>query len=699
MNHRSHNRESLFVPTNKDFLDFIETHNQNKEITFLHPLKPVFSSTTRLAFLFDAYINFHSSTKTRYRTYFANSAIEAMHGAIKLTRHSRCGSAQQAIACIDATQGYAEFFNPDCGTEDKNLVRDVTFRPDISGLQGAEWKDGLAGVVYIANKNRDISADLGQLQEFCKKHGTILTLYIPCSDGNLLSSVLKKLAYAVDILIWDERLTNYVVPFAALSARADIMKVWCSLENCFLHSSTYGGNNLSASYALKNFMNIMDPSFRQSAPTKELRLIDSNFSVRKKYFRDFINPASAAILDAAGINRDFIHADGAYLYERTRAGAKKIMDCVGGSGCSLLGHAPTDIPFASFTPQRDYWAELEKKLFLLTGIEKALPAISGATAVETALYIALAALPNRKKIVSFGGNYAGKTLAALNCTHNPRLRAPFGSTYPHVVFIDIGDKDAESLLERELDDGVALVWFEMIQGAGHRPVPLNLIKMVADGKKKHGYYIGIDEILNGVYRAGPFTSYKNASIVPNIVTLSKGLSNMTFPVSATLLTEALFKKLSWPESPVISIFQAFYKNQMGAFIALHTLSAAEQYNLETSCSDVGGYLLKELEKLAGQNPYIKGAYGAGLHLHVNIDYKKFPFSLIGKDLSDLLISRVCYTYGNMLLLSCRLLPPVNLTRQEADEILQALSRSLKLRFIIWEALKMLGCFLLYKIRY
>ncbi|PPD22302.1 MAG: hypothetical protein CTY24_06675, partial [Methylobacter sp.] len=181
---------------------------------------------------------------------------------------------------------------------------------------------------------------------------------------------------------------------------------------------------------------------------------------------------------------------------------------------------------------------------------------------------------------------------------------------------------------------------------------------------------------NGMFRTGPFVSYKRSRYEPDIVTLSKGLSDLTFPISAALVNDDVYYRAKLVNEALVTRFEALFLNQLGAHIALNGLTNA--LRSEERVSYAGSLLKSKLCAVAEQSPLLQGIRGEGLHLHLMLDMQKFPLSLFGKDVSELLVSRLCLSQGHVLQYFCRLLPPLNISDDEINELAGGIENALKI---------------------
>ena len=675
---------TLYTSATGTIRDAIRERNQAAKATFLLASQPVFAESAQAAYLLCEYINVIRSNgaKDIYKTFFCNSRIEALHGAIKISRHNaRIANPKRDPAILIYDQGcyYADLFDPLSQGPDKALVPGVVFYSEwpglLSRLDKADPQDSAAVVVCLYD-GFPIDA-LNEMQTLCREKHIILIINVAHVSAGMAESTLALLACSPDIVVWGEALTGHQVPFGAFSTIDGLYRPWATVATCFIHSSTYGGNSLVTSLVRDRILNSLSVT---PEIVCRLKSIADNPQSRMAAFRTYINPVTPLICHAAKLDLDIVSAKGSritikdFLHETI-----SLIDCIGGAGSNLRGYNPDDIGAVLEThqPTTDYWQELARMLSGLTGLGHVFPAVSGAGAVDIAITLAMLANSERSRILIFKGNYAGKSLISINGTEEKFDREPFAPLYWDVVYLDIFSADAEFELLQELQSGkIALVWFEVMQGNSLNQVPPSLIDIVFAYKKEQGYLVGIDEILNGMFRTGPFVSFKRRHYEPDIVTLSKGLSDLTFPISAALVNDDIYRRAKFVNEALVTRYEALFLNQLGAHIALNGLTNA--LNSEERVSYAGNLLKSKLCAVAEQSPLLQGIRGEGLHLHLMLDMEKFPLSLFGKDISELLISRLCLSKGHVLQYFCRLLPPLNISDDEINELADGIENALKI---------------------
>ncbi|MCU1435772.1 MAG: argD [Pseudarthrobacter sp.] len=354
------------------------------------------------------------------------------------------------------------------------------------------------------------------------------------------------------------------------------------------------------------------------------------------------------------------------------ADGKEYLDLLGGIAVNALGHANPFVTsvissqlatlghVSNFFTSPTQIALAEKLLALAHAPagSKVFFANSGTEAVEAAFKLARRnagtdAAP-RTKIIALEGAFHGRTMGALALTAKEAYRAPFEPLPGGVVHIPFGDAAA---LEAAIDETVAAVFLEPIQGeAGVRPLPAGYLKAAREATTKAGALLILDEVQTGIGRTGKWFASEDAGIVPDAITLAKGLGG-GFPIGA-LLT------FGEETSSLLSAGQhgsTFGGNPVATAAALATLHAIESQRVLENVAKVGEYLRAGLADVDG----VTEVRGEGL--------------LIGFDL-DAEVAQAVVTAGldaGFIVNSpgprtIRLAPPLVLTTEQAGTFLAAL---------------------------
>ena len=283
---------------------------------------------------------------------------------------------------------------------------------------------------------------------------------------------------------------------------------------------------------------------------------------------------------------------------------------------------------------------------------------SGAEANENALK--LASFTNgRTRVLSCEKAFHGRTSLAVEVTNNPKIIAPINDN-SHVTYLPMNDLPA---WEAELAKGdVCAVILECIQGVGGiKLATKEFAQGLAAACKKYGTILICDEIQCGYGRSGKFFAHQWLDIRPDIITVAKGIAN-GFPMGGVLIS---------PEfKPVYGqLGTTFGGNHLACAAALAVLDVFEEEKLVENANSVGSYLIEQLKELQKTEKHIVDVRGRGLMIGIDL---ACPHADVRK---PLIYQEHCFTgcAGTNIL---RLLPPLCLTKAEADEFIEKLKKVL-----------------------
>ena len=283
---------------------------------------------------------------------------------------------------------------------------------------------------------------------------------------------------------------------------------------------------------------------------------------------------------------------------------------------------------------------------------------SGAEANENALKLA-SFHTGRKRILAASKAFHGRTSLAVEATDNPKIVAPVNAN-GHVQFLPLNDLEA---FQSELAKGdVAAVIVECIQGVGGiRLATSEFMQGLRKACSENGTVLICDEIQCGYGRSGKFFAHQHTGVRPDIITCAKGIGN-GFPMGAVLISsqfKAVFGQLG----------TTFGGNHLACTAALAVLDVIEEEHLVENAASVGSYLLAQLKTLAAETPSIVDVRGEGLMIGIE-------FSDSIKPLRTRLVKEQHVFTGAASTNILRLLPPLSLTKAEADDFLSRLKQVL-----------------------
>jgi len=284
---------------------------------------------------------------------------------------------------------------------------------------------------------------------------------------------------------------------------------------------------------------------------------------------------------------------------------------------------------------------------------------SGAEANENALKLA-SFHTGRTRVLAAKKAFHGRTSLAVEATDNPKIIAPINAN-GHVTYLPMNNLSAwEAELAKQ---DVAAVILECIQGVGGiRLATEEFAHGLRAACTKYGTVLICDEIQCGYGRSGKFFAHQWLGIRPDLITVAKGIAN-GLPMGGVLISPAF-------QAVPGQLGTTFGGNHLACAAALAVLDVLEGEKLIDNAREVGDNLLAQLEEIQRTSPHIVEVRGRGLMIGIELDcpYKEIRNRLIYEE--------HCFT-GCASTNIIRLLPPLCLTRNEADTFLQKLQRVLQ----------------------
>lgn len=302
---------------------------------------------------------------------------------------------------------------------------------------------------------------------------------------------------------------------------------------------------------------------------------------------------------------------------------RELVDLTAGWGVTAIGHCHPALVEAIATqagrlmqttnlfytlPQLDLAERLAASL--PAGLTRSFFTSSGSEAMEGALKLAHRAT-GRPRFVSTHDSFHGRTLGALGVNGQEKHRATYEALLPATTRVPYGDAAAA---HDAVDGRTAAFVVEPIQGEGGVNVPppgyLRALREICDA---HGALLVADEIQTGVGRTGAMLACEHEGVVPDVVTLGKGLGG-GFPVAAFLATEAVAKTVALGDHG-----GTYAGNPLACAAANAVLRVIEEEKLMARVAELGGRLLAELRAFAAEHPDVaREARGRGLLLGLEL---------------------------------------------------------------------------------
>ncbi|PSK97627.1 acetylornithine aminotransferase [Murinocardiopsis flavida] len=359
------------------------------------------------------------------------------------------------------------------------------------------------------------------------------------------------------------------------------------------------------------------------------------------------------------------HGEGRHVYD---ADGNRYLDLVAGIAVSALGHghpalvkAVADQAAAIAHTSNLYLHEREVELAerlraLLGGDAKVFLANSGTEANEAALkLVKRAAGPGRGYFVAAAAAFHGRTSGALALTGKDAIREPFGPFGMDVRFVPYGDADA---LRAAVTDSCAAVFLEPVQGeAGVVPPPAGYLREARAICDATGAAFVLDEIQSGVGRTGHWFLHQAEGVVPDVLTLAKGLGG-GLPIGACVGFGDYATAFAKGDHG-----STFGGNPVSCAAALAVLDTIEGEGLLDRAAELGALLAERITALG--HPLVASVRGAGLWRGVVLDG---PAAARVQDAA----ARRGYLVNAVAPDTVRIAPPLTITRAEVLEFTAAL---------------------------
>ncbi|MDD2609054.1 MAG: aspartate aminotransferase family protein [Giesbergeria sp.] len=390
----------------------------------------------------------------------------------------------------------------------------------------------------------------------------------------------------------------------------------------------------------------------------------------------FIEATSPHVMNTYGrVPIALSHGQGCHVWD---VNEKLYLDALAGIAVNTLGHNhPKLVPalqdqLTQLIHTSNYYhiplqEELAAKLIKLTGMSNVFFCNSGLEANEAALKMARKYGHDkgiaRAQVVVYEKAFHGRSIATLSATGNPKIQAGFEPLVEG--FIRVPKDDIEALKQATAGNpNITAVFLETIQGEGGlHPMRFEYLQQVRQLCDERGWLLMIDEVQTGVGRTGKWFAHQWAGIVPDVMTLAKGLGSGV-PVGAVV---------AGPKAAHIlqpgNHGSTFGGNPLAMRAGLETLRIIEEDALLDNAAKVGAYLKEGLQRALERVDGVKEVRGLGLMIGVELGKPCGALVGVAAD-SGLLIS---VTADSVI----RIVPPLILTVGEADLIIALLTPLVK----------------------
>lgn len=369
-----------------------------------------------------------------------------------------------------------------------------------------------------------------------------------------------------------------------------------------------------------------------------------------------------------------VRGEGAYVWD---ADGNRYLDMVAGIAVNALGHAHPRVAQALseqagrlIHASNLYWLEPQVELAGLlvenSDFDKVFFGNSGAEANEGAVklarkYAVMRGYAGRKEVVTMKNSFHGRTLLTLTATGQDKMHQGFEPLAPGFKYARYNDLDE---VLAAVSDKTCAIMLEPVQGEGGVYAAdtrfLQSLRQICD---ERDMLLIFDEVQTGLGRTGKLFAYQHSGVKPDIITLAKALGGGA-PIGAFMATDkvaAAFKPGDHGST--------FGGNPLVCAAGCAVLREMLEQDLPAQAYATGEYIKERLNAMIAEYPFLLEVRGSGLLLGLQL-------AIPGADI----VAR-CLAKG--LLINCtagtvlRLIPPLNLSRAEADEFLSILASVFK----------------------
>ena len=353
---------------------------------------------------------------------------------------------------------------------------------------------------------------------------------------------------------------------------------------------------------------------------------------------------------------EFVKAEGSYLIDSE---GKAYLDFSSGIGVTNLGFQP-QVQQALIQQAGRIWHS--PNLYLSSLQEQVAQELagsydylaffcnSGAEANEAAIKLARKAT-GKQGIITFQQSFHGRTFGAMAATGQDKIKEGFGDGVPHFSYAVYNDLAS---VEKLVNQDTAAVMLELVQGeSGVRPAEAAFVKDLADFCRREEILLIVDEVQTGMGRTGQLYSFEHYGIIPDIVTLAKGLAN-GLPSGALLGKSSLA-----PAFGPGSHGSTFGGNKLAMAAALETLHIMKEAGFLEEVRSKSAILLEQLQFAFQDHPKISAVRGLGMMIGIetSASLSKIVEAARQKGL-------IILTAGENVI---RLLPPLTISMEEIQQ--------------------------------
>ena len=361
-----------------------------------------------------------------------------------------------------------------------------------------------------------------------------------------------------------------------------------------------------------------------------------------------------------------VSGKGAVVFD---AEGKEYVDCAGGYGTCIVGHAHPAVAEAIAqqahklischgSTYNDARAQLLSKLvgILPTELGRVFLSNSGAEAVECAIKVSRK-FTGRRKIIAFKNGYHGKTQGALSATWDSKYRKSFEPLVPDFTHVSYGNFET---VKEAISKDTAAVLVEPIQGeSGIRVPPPDWLPLLRDLTHDTGAVLIADEIQTGFGRTGKILACEHFSVKPDMICLAKGIAS-GLPIGVTASNAEIMGSVAVGEHS-----STYGGNPVVCAAAEATIGVLLEERLVENAAKVGAYFKQKLVDMQNELRIIREVRGLGLMLGTEMRFDVYSIIQSAIQNGVLLLDA-----GRNVL---RFLPPFCIQPDQVDQVVSCLT--------------------------
>lgn len=413
--------------------------------------------------------------------------------------------------------------------------------------------------------------------------------------------------------------------------------------------------------------------------------------------KHFIHPTSnMKQLQEEGPAFIFTEGDGIYLKD---VQGRKLMDSLSSLWNVNIGHGRTEIGDVAkeqieklaFTSAFSNWSH-EPAIRLAAEIAEWTPGdlnvtfftSGGSEANDTAFktvrhYWKINGKPEKKKIISRKNSYHGVAMGATSATGIPEFHTFTASIAPDFHYVDSSVEALKEMIEIEGADTIAAFISEPVQGSGGVNLPsegyFEEVRKICD---EHDILLISDEVICGFGRTGTNFGMENFGIVPDIITMAKGVTSGYAPLGGMVISEKLHKEIYEKTDGNFWHGYTYSGHPTAAAIALKNIEIIKEENLIENVRVMGNIMLDGFKWIKAQNEKVIDVRGIGLLGAISLEREEGAEAVAPKIVAEMLKRGVigrAVVYGGQDTLAFA--PPFVINKEQVDEMVSIVNESIE----------------------